>query len=424
VRRLQVIALTSVMKYRGAKKAVSEVGSELGVGVVLEGSVRKAGNRLRITLQLIDVTTEAHLWAETYDRTLDDVFVVQSEVAHSVASALEVQLVPRAVRPAGEPGKANPEAYASYLKGRGFMSRRSAGNIRNAIECFERAIELDPRHAAAYAALSIAYAVLPNYEPAALAGVVAKAKASALEALALDPNLPEAHVALAGVLSWEFDLEGVERELRKAIDLSPSYAFAHHWLGLYLSMCGRSDEAIAALMTAQTLDPLSAVQHGALGNAYQAAGQANLALAEYDMQFALGEDNRVLRACRGDIYLQQGRLDLAQADFEKARELAGSFDPEVELSLALVRQAKGDRSAIEASLNMVLEHAKREPVSPYLVALFHFALGRNDEGFELLERAYAERDRELLPMKIDSHLASVRSDPRYANLLERLGLSD
>jgi tetratricopeptide (TPR) repeat protein len=189
-------------------------------------------------------------------------------------------------------------------------------------------------------------------------------------------------------------------------------------------MCGRSDEAIAALMTAQTLNPLSAVQHGALGNAYQAAGQANLALAEYDMQFALGEDNRVLRACRGDIYLQQGRLDLAQADFEKARELAGSFDPEVELSLALVRQAKGDRSAIDASLNTVLEHATREPVSPYLVALFHFALGRNDEGFELLERAYAERDREILSIKIDSHLASVRSDPRYANLLERVGFSD
>ncbi len=421
---LEVIALTSVMKYRGAKKAVSEVGSELGVGVVLEGSVRKAGNRLRITLQLIDVAREAHLWAETYDRTLDDVFVVQSEVARSVATALEVQLVPRAMRPAGEPAKANPEAYASYLKGRGFMSRRSTGNIRNAIECFERAIELDPGHAAAHAALSIAYAVLPNYEPMALADVVPKAKASALEALTLDPNLAEAHVALAGILSWEFDLEGVERELRRAIELSPSYALAHHWLGLYLSTCGRSDEAIAALMTAQTLDPLSAVQHGALGNAYQSAGQLDLALAEYDMQLALGEDNRVLRAWRGEIYLQQGRLDLAQADLERARELAGSFDPELELCLAAVREAKGDSGAIEASLNTVLEHAKTEPLSPYLVALFHFALGRNEEGFELLERAYAERDPQLSSMKMDSHLASVRSDPRYTNLLRRVGLSD
>jgi tetratricopeptide (TPR) repeat protein len=392
--------------------------------VVLEGSVRKAGNRLRITLQLIDVTTEAHLWAETYDRTLDDVFVVQSEVARSVASALEVQLVSKALRPAGEPGKANPEAYAAYLKGRGFMSRRSAGNIRNAIECFERAIELDLGHAAVHAALSIAYEVLPNYASVALVDVAPKAKASALEALTLDPNLPEAHVALGGVFSREFDLKGAERELRKAIELSPSYALAHHWLGLYLSTCGRSDEAIAALMTAQTLDPLSAVQHGALGNAYQSAGQADLALAEYDMELALGEDNRVLRTWRGHIHLAQGRLDMAQADFEKARELAGSFDPEVEFSLALLREAKGDAGAVEASLNAVLEQATREPVSPYLVALFHFALGRNDEGFELLERAYAERDREILSMKMDYHLASVRSDPRYTNLLRRVGLSD
>jgi tetratricopeptide (TPR) repeat protein len=256
------------------------------------------------------------------------------------------------------------------------------------------------------------------------ADAVPKAKASALEALTLDPNLPEAHVALGAVLSWELDLKGVERELRKAIELSPSYALAQHWLGLYLSTCGRSDEAIAALMTAQTLDPLSAVQHGALGNAYQSAGQSDLALAEYDMQLALGEDNRVLRTWRGGIYLEQGRLDLAQADFERARELGGSFDPEVELSLALLREAKGDGSAIEASLNTVLEQAEREPLSPYLVSLFYFTLGRNEEGFEFLERALAERDPQLSSMKMDPHLASVHSDPRYANLLERLGLSD
>jgi serine/threonine-protein kinase len=328
------------------------------------------------------------------------------------------------MRPAVETGKANPEAYASYLRGRSFMSRRSAGNIHHAIECFERAVALDPGHAAAHAALSIAYAVLPNYEPAALAGVVPEAKANALKALTLDPNLPEAHVALGGVLSWEFDLEGVERELRRAIELAPSYALAHHWLGLYLSTCGRSDEAIAALMTAQTLDPLSAVQHGALGNAYQSAGQSDLALAEYDMQLALGEDNRVLRTWRGGIYLEQGRLDLAQVDFERARELAGSFDPEVELSLALLRKAKGDAAAVEASLNAVLEQAEREPLSPYLVSLFYFTLGRNEEGFEFLERALAERDPQLSSMKMDPHLASVHSDPRYANLLERLGLSD
>ncbi len=421
---LQVIALTSVMKYRGAKKAVSEIGSELAVGAVLEGSVRKAGNRLRITLQLIDVATEVHLWAEEYDRTLEDVFAVQSEVAHSVASALEVRLAPKPAQPAGEQGKANPEAYAAYLKGRGFMSRRTLGNLRNAILCFERAIELDPEHAAPHAALSTAYAVLPSYMSAAPGDVWAKAKASALKALAIDANLPEAHAALGLTLSGELDVKGSERELRKAIELSPSYAPAYHWLGLRLVMCGHFDEAIAALQTAQTLDPLSAVQHGALGNIYQVAGQQDLALAEYDMQLALGEDNLILRGYRGEIYLEQGRHDLARADLEKARELAGSFAPEIELALAILQEAIGETGAVEASLHRVLEHAQREPVSPYVLALFYFALGRNDEGFALFERAFSERDENCTFMRVDPRLASVRSDPRCTSLLRRIGLED
>jgi TolB-like protein/Tfp pilus assembly protein PilF len=421
---LQVIALTSVMKYQGAKKAVSEIGSELAVGSVLEGSVRKAGNRLRITLQLIDVATESHLWAEEYDRTLEDVFAVQSEVARSVASALEVRLAPKPARVADDLEKANPEAYVAYLKGRGLVSRRTATNIRNAIQCFERAIELNPGHAASYAALSAAYAVLPNYTLAVPADVKAKAKASALKALAIDPDLPEAHAALGLALNGELDVKGAERELRKAIDLAPSYAPAYHWLGLRLATRGRFDEAIAALKTALILDPLSAVQHGALGNVYQVAGQTDLALAEYEMQLALGEDNPVLRGYRTMIYLEQGRFDLARIDLERAQELTGSFSPELELDFARLQEAMGEKGAVEVSLGRALEHAQREAVSPYVLSLFYFALGRRDEGFTLLERAYAERDDNFAMMKVDPRLASARSDPRYASLLGRLGLAD
>ena len=421
---LQVIALTSVMKYRDAKKAVSEIGSELAVGAVLEGSVRKDGNRLRITLQLIDVATEVHLWAEEYDRTLDDVFAVQSEVAHSVASALELRLVPGPTPAADGLEKANPEAYLAYLKGRGLMSRRTAANIRNAIRCFERAIELNPGHAASYAALSAAYAVLPNYTLAVPADAAAKAKASALKALAIDAALPEAHAALGLALDGELDVKGAERELRKAIELAPSYAPAYHWLGLRLARRGRFDEAIAALKTAQILDPISAVQHGALGNVYQVAGQTDLALAEYEVELALGEDNAVLRGYRTMVYLEQGRLDLARIDLERAQELAGSFSPELELDFAHLHEAMGEDGMLETSLGRVLEHAQREAVSPYVLALFHFALGRDDEGFALLERAYVERDDNLTMMKVDPRLGSARSDPRYASLIRRLGLAD
>jgi len=421
---LQVIALTSVMKYRGAKKAVSEIGSELGVGTVLEGSVRKAGNRLRITLQLIDVVGEAHLWSEAYDRTLDDVFAVQTEVARSVAAALEIQLVPKPTRATDARVSADPEAYVTYLKGRAFLSRRTVDNLRRAIECFERAIELDPGHAAAHAALATAYGILPNYTSAVPADVWAKAKGSALKALSIDPTLPEAHAALGMILVSDWNWEGAEREIRKAIELAPSYAQAHHWLGLVVFGFGRFDEAIASLKTAQALDPLSAVQHGALGQVYLCAGKPDLALAEFNMDLALGEDNRILRIFRGEIYLNQGQYELARIDFEKARELAGAFDPNVELVLASLGEAMGEKGTVEASLGRVLEQAKREPVSPYLLALFYFALGRNDEGFPLLERAYAERDYELTMMAVDPRLAPCRSDPRYASLLRKVGLAE
>lgn len=421
---LHVIALTSVMKYRGAKKAVSEIGKELSVGAVLEGSVRKAGNRLRITLQLIDAVGEAHLWAEAYDRTLEDVFAVQTEVARSVAAALETQLAPKLARPGAEPSRANPEAYAAYLKGRGFMSRRTLANIQSAIQSFERAVELDPTRPEAHAALATAYAILPDYTPSAPSDLRSKARASAEKALALDGNLPEARAAFGIVLLSEWDWQGAEREVRRAVDLSPSYATAHHWLGLILLGFGRFDEAADAIKTAQTLDPLSAVQHGALGQVYYCAGRPDLALAEFEMDLALGEDNRSLRFYLGEVHFDQGRYELARADLETARKLSGSYDPEVELACAQTREALGEEGAIETALDQALEQSRRGPVSPYSLALFYFALGRNDEGFALLERAYAERDGELGMLKVDPRLASRRSDPRYGELLKRVGLTE
>jgi len=423
VSELEVIALTSVMKYRGAKKAVSEIGSELAVGAVLEGSVRKAGNRLRITLQLIDVAREAHLWAEAYDRTLEDVFAVQSEVARSVAAALEIHLAPKTAPPEHEPAKVNPAAYAAYLKGRAFLSRRAAANIWNAIQSLEQSIGLDPARAEAHAALATAYGILPDYAPAPPADSMAKAKTSALTALALDKNLPEPHAALGLVLQSEWDWGSAERELRKAIELSPSYAQAYHWLGLFLLGFGRFDEAVAALKTAQALDPLSPVLHTALGQVHLSAGKHDLALAEFEMSLALGEDNRILRAFRGECYLQEGKCDLARADFERAREMSGSLDPLIELGWARACEAMGEEGALEATLTKVREHGQRQRVSPYWLAGFCFALGRSDEGFSLLERAYAERDFELLSLAVDPRFLSCRSDPRQADLLRRMGLA-
>jgi TolB-like protein/Tfp pilus assembly protein PilF len=417
---LQVIALTSAMKYRGAKKAVAEIGSELRVGAVLEGSVRKAGSRLRITLQLIDVASEGHLWAEAYDRTLDDVFRVQTEVARSVAAALEGKLAPKPP-PLGQgtPEHANPEAYGAYLKGRVLLTQRTAANIEAAVASLRRAIDEDPTCAEAHAALAMAYGLLPDYVPMAPTDSLDRAVASARWALALDSSLPEAHAALGLAMQNKWEWRSAEQEFLRAIELSPSYAVARHWLGLLLMGFGRFAEAVSMLKEAQGLDPLSAVLRTALGQIYLCAGEHDLALTEFAASLALGEDNRVLRGFRGETHLNAGEYVLARADFERGRELSESFDPFIELGLARTREALGEQGAIEASLAQAADHG----VSPYWLAAYSFALGRNDEGFELLERAYGRRDFELITLAVDPRLLSCRSDPRYSDLVRRMALA-
>ncbi|MDD5646450.1 MAG: adenylate/guanylate cyclase domain-containing protein [Candidatus Bipolaricaulis sp.] len=424
VKELQVIAATSAMKYRGASKSISEIGAELGVGTALEGSVRKAGNRLRITLQLVDVEDEAHLWSEVYERALDDVFAVQTEIAGSVAAALEVHLSPRPRRPSEDRAPASPEASEVYLKGRAFFSRRSPDSTRAAIECFERAIELDPSRAEFYAALSMAYSVLFNYAPQHDRGWHAKATANALKALSLDPDLPEAHAAWAPLLADELDFVGAEQEYRRAIELSPSYATAHHWLGLLLSLIGRHEEAAAALKASLELDPLSASQHGGLGQVYLRGGQTDRALEALDMASALGEDNLVLRLFRGQAYLFQERFDLARVHLEKARELAGGFEPETEYWLAYLEETAGTRGVMERVLQQALDHAGHDHVPAYALAPFYFALEQDDEGFECLERSYRAHEPELLDVATDPRFAPCRGNLRFAAFLKRIGFPE
>jgi len=422
-RGLQVIALTSSMKYRGAKKGVSEIGSELAVGAVLEGSVRKAGNRLRIMLQLIDVVSESHLWSEAYGRELGDVFELQGEVARGVASALEAQLLPQPSPPTGMPSQVNPEAYAAYLKGRALLSKRTAADIRNAIQSFEMAAELDPSHAESHAALAVACGVLPDYAPSTSADTRTKAKASALTAISLDSDLAEPHAALGLVLESEWDWSGAEREFRRAIAILPSYAQAYHWLGIMLLCRGRFDEAVAALKTSIELDPLSGVQHGALGQAFWWTGRPDLALSEFELQFLVGGDSFDLRLVRGLVHLDQGELELARADMERARELAECTDLELELAYAQVLEALGEKGALNAALERAHALAAQELVSPYVLSLYYFALGKAGEGFELLEHGYAVRDSRLPEMVGDPQFALYRSDPRYIDLLQKLGIA-
>ncbi|MGH8059552.1 MAG: tetratricopeptide repeat protein, partial [Candidatus Entotheonellia bacterium] len=259
IRRLKVISRTSVMQYKKTSKNLREIGRELGVATILEGSVRKAANKVRISVQLVDAGTDEHLWAETYDRELADIFAIQSDVAQQIADALRAHVSPEERARIEHRPTENLEAYQAYLKGLFLWNRRTDESVNAGIEHFNRAIELDPGYAPAYVGFADSYIVLGNFGTYRPGVIYPLAKAAALKALAIDPTLGDAHASLAQVkMNHDWDWVGAERAFLTAIELRPSSANAHHWYALYLSSMGRFDQALVEIDRAQGLDPLSA----------------------------------------------------------------------------------------------------------------------------------------------------------------------
>jgi class 3 adenylate cyclase/TolB-like protein len=299
---LKVIARTSVMRFRGTTKSVGEIGKELKSGTVLEGSVRKAANRLRVTAQLIDATTEEHLWVQNYDRQLEDVFAIQTEVAQNVSDNLQTQLLSEErqhieKKPTGDIG-----AYTFYLKGRYYWNERSRDALEKAIKYFEEAIRMDSRFALAYAGLADSYIVLVDHGHLPPSEGFPKAKEAARKALELDETLAEAHTSLGSVLSREWDWRGAEEEFAKALGSNPNYATAHHWYSIHLLEVGRVDEAIRELKMAEELDPLSPMVHSYGSLVYIAARQYDIAMKELDKALELDPDFVPAHANRVDVY--------------------------------------------------------------------------------------------------------------------------
>ncbi len=257
ISELSVISRTSAMTFKGSGKKVSEIGKELDVGSVLEGSVRKAGKRMRITVQLIDVRNEKHLWAQSYDREFGDVFAVQSEIAKQVAAALRVRILPEETRQLEKKPTTSSEAYSLYLKGRYFWNERTKEGLSKAIEYFKQATKLDPSFALAYSGIADSYAVLGNYYQAPYLEAFEKQKENALKAVQFDDFSAEAHTSLAAALGNDYNWDGAEREFNRAIELNPNYATAHHWYGIILLRLGNLGKALREASKAQLLDPLA-----------------------------------------------------------------------------------------------------------------------------------------------------------------------
>jgi TolB-like protein/Tfp pilus assembly protein PilF len=421
IAELKVISRTSTQKYKSAPDNLRDIARQLGVAHILEGSVQKAGDQVRVSVQLINALNDAHLWADTYDRKLTDIFSVESEIARTVAETLQAKLTGSAEHVLASKPTENPEAHELYLKGRHFWNRRTEADIKKALEFFQQAIEKDPSYALAYAGVADSYSVLPNYSNSAPKQYIDKAIPAARRAIELDNSLAEAHAALANAIGADLQLAASEAEFKRAFALNPNYASAHQWYGEVLQSLGRFDDTIAELRRAHDVDPLSLIINTILAGALYSGGRTEEASEQVRRTLDLDPNFSVAYWVRGQINESAGKFDDAIADYKKAAETGSPSDP-CQAVIACVYARSGKRTDAEKILNELLSESQRRFVSSYALAQIQAVLGYNDEALRLLEKAYDERS---IPIggggiggpKIDSRFDSLRSDPRFQKLL-------
>jgi TolB-like protein/DNA-binding winged helix-turn-helix (wHTH) protein/Tfp pilus assembly protein PilF len=419
---LRVISRTSVMVYKGARKPLPQIARELNVDAVVEGTVLRSGNQVRITAQLIEASTDKHLWSQSYEGELRDTLALQQRVAGAIADQIRINLTPQEQAVLKSAKAINPEAYESYLKGRYFWNKRTADGLKVALAYFNQAIEEDPKYAQAYSGLADTYALLGDWQYAVMTPKEAfpKAKAAAIKALELDSALGEAHNSLAFVLDgFDWDLDSGGKEFRRAIELNPGYATAHHWYAWHLSLLGRYDEAIAEMKKAENLDPLSLIINAdlaellVLAHSYDESIRQSRKTIEMDPNFALAH-NQLAQA-----YLQEHRYEEAVAELQKAVQLSGD-SPTCIANLARAYVASGKRSEALQLLGDLKKRSNPGYSNATEIAMIYASLGDTDQAMNWLERGYDERFNPgvLLRPGFDP----LRTDSRFQNLVHRIGL--
>jgi len=422
---LRVISRTSATRYKGSRLTVPAIARELGVDALVEGTVLREGNRVRVTAQLVRGDSDAHAWADSYEREMKDVLELQNDVARSIAREIQAKLTSeeRAVLTAARP--VDPEAYELYLKGRYFWNKRTRQTILKAAESFQRAIDRDPSYAVAYSGLADCYSSSGfSYDLASAAPVEAfgRAKAAAARALAIDDRLPDAHNSLGFIkLTYDWDFPGSEAEFKRALELDANLANAHHWYAHFLIATGRTGEALVESRRALELDPLNPILNTHLGWHYVMAHDYDRAIAQLLKTLDLDADYGLARWYLGLAYEQERRYAEAIEELKRADDLLQRHVA-VEGDLAHVYAVSNDEPAARRLLDDLQETSRQRYVSPFEIALVYLGLRRNDEGFEWLERAYRERADLLVYLDDDARLDPVRGDRRFGDLLRRVGL--
>src|SRR6266567_929136 len=416
---LKVISRTSTQKYKSAPDNLREIARQLDVANVLEGSVQKAADQVRVNVQLINALNDAHLWADIYDRKLTDIFAVESDIATTIAQTLQAKLTGSERTAIAKRPTANPEAYELYLKGRFFWNKRTGADLRTAIEYFNQALGKDPGYALAYVGLADSYGLLNVYGAASPADSFPQAKAASKKALELDDTLAEAHTSLALVLNdYDFDFEQSLKEFERAIQLNPNYATAHQWSARPLLALGQFDRAIAESKRAVELDPLSLVINTDLGTDYFVARRYDEAIAQLHKTIEMDPRFYFAHGALGRVCQLKGQFNEAIAEYRKAVEL--NDDPSV---LALLGQAyarAGQREEAQRILARLSEEGKSRYVQAYSFALMFLALGNKERAIDEMERGYRERGVGVFWVKVNPLLDDLRANPRFEALVQKV----
>ena len=421
---LRVISRVSVMHYKASKKTIPEIARELNVDAVVEGSVSRDGNNVRVRAQLIYAPTDDHLWAESFTREMRDILSLQEDVASAIAHQVQAQLVPETVRAGVRPHPVEPAVIEAYLQGRAAWNQRNEAGLRKAVELFQQAVALDPSYAPAYSGLADSYTTLGYFGFLSPQQSFLPARVAAQKALELDPTLAEPHASLAYIeLYYDWDWKAAEQEFQKAIVLNPNYATAHHWYSVYLTAMGRPDEAMAEIQKAQNLDPLSPAIQTDVGFQLYYTWRYDKAIRHLTSTLEMSPNLPLAHLWLGRSYQEKGMYAEALAEFAQAEKVMHNW-PVTIAARGMVLGLAGKRQEARRVLTELRELAKKRYVTAYGVALVHAGLGDKDQAFLWLQRGVEERTHWLVWTKLDARWKGLRDDPRFEEVLRRVGLTN
>jgi len=421
LRQIRVRPTSAVREYTRARD-ITVAGRELKVDALLDGSIQRARKRIRVTAQLVDGRDGSMLWAENFDEKLADIFSLEDSLSDQVVRALSLKLTGEERKHLVKRHTESTEAFHAYLKGRYFWNKRTAEGFKKGIEYCEHAIALDPTYALAYAGLADCYQLLSAFKFRPPRELIPKAKAALLKALQLDDTLAEAHTSLAHLLRREWNWSVAEKEFKRAIELNPNYATAHHWYSTYLIMMARFDEALAEIKMAHELDPLSLAVNRSGGILFYLTRQYDRAIEQLLETVELEPNFGYTHFVLGLVYAAKGMYDEAIKQYRKTHQTLSGKGLEPTACLGYIYALSGRRGEAQKVLDQLRGLSDQGYELHYHTALIYLALGDKDQAFAWLEQAYNERDEELGLLKVDPMLDSLRADPRFVSLLERVGL--